>query len=76
MTTAYNEISISIATDLPSTEGFSIDKDNILNSTATDGWLMCDTWYTAPQLFALAGYQNPLIPSSCSFVNLTAVAVK
>lgn len=75
LTTAYNEISISIATDEPATPGFSLNSDNTLNSTASEGgWLVCDSWYQSPQLFALNGLDNGKLPSSCSRVELVSVA--
>lgn len=69
---AFNPISISIATDDDATPGFSIS-GNVLTTNATEGgWLVCDSWYQSPQLFAIE-YTNLTYPSSCSFVNLLTV---
>lgn len=73
MTIAYNPFQISIATVDQATTGFSLSSNNVLNLTGATGFIMCDDWYTSPQLFALAGYEDALLPSSCSNVELHAV---
>lgn len=73
LTIAYNPFEISIATEYPATTGFSLSSKNVLNLTASTGFLMCDTYYQSPQLFALAGYEGAEIPTSCSNVELEAV---
>lgn len=69
---AYNPISISIASD-DVTPGFSIDGSILKSSASEGGWLMCDSWYQSPQLFALNGPDNGPLPTSCSHVNLVTV---
>ncbi|KAJ5317441.1 hypothetical protein PENANT_c074G11108 [Penicillium antarcticum] len=54
------------------TDGFSID--NGLLQWSEDmgfgGWLVCDWFHNAPQLFYLYKYYDPIIPSSCSKVQV------
>lgn len=71
--TAYEPISISIASDDPVTTGYSLSSKNVLNLTSSTGFIMCDSYYTSPQLFALADYIGAEIPTSCSNVELIAV---
>lgn len=33
---------------------------------------VCDWWHSVPQLFTLAKYGTPVIPSSCAKVDLVA----
>ncbi|OJZ84264.1 hypothetical protein ASPFODRAFT_48267 [Aspergillus luchuensis CBS 106.47] len=35
------------------------------------GWLVCDWYHNAPQLFYIYRYEEPTIPESCSTVDLT-----
>lgn len=72
--TGFNELEISIATEVPQTEGYFVNGTGLQNAAAQDGWLACDWWYSAPQIFAVpAGYEGRALPSSCSKVNLIPV---
>lgn len=70
---AFNEISISIAGG-QATPGFSVNATGLQSDSAAGGWLACDWWYAAPQIFAANDYEGRAIPSSCSRVNLVAIA--
>ncbi|KAJ5794771.1 hypothetical protein N7457_001370 [Penicillium paradoxum] len=55
-------------------DGFSV-KDNEFQwseDSGFGGWLICDWYHNAPQLFYLYRYYEPKIPSSCSKVQLKA----
>ncbi|KAJ5196793.1 hypothetical protein N7449_007272 [Penicillium cf. viridicatum] len=54
--------------------GYSIKGDNFQwsESSGFGGWLVCDWYHNAPQLFYLNRYYTPTIPSSCSTVQLKA----
>lgn len=68
--TAFNEISISIASGLTPTDGFYINETGLQNNH-TDGWLACDWWYTRPQIFSITpGYATRVLPKTCSRVRL------
>ncbi|EPS34325.1 hypothetical protein POX_a00703 [Penicillium oxalicum] len=58
-------------------EGFSIDNGNFVFSEdyGFGGWLVCDWYHNAPQLFYLNRYYKPTIPSSCSTVQLKAISL-
>ncbi|RMJ24294.1 hypothetical protein PHISP_04835 [Aspergillus sp. HF37] len=52
-------------------EGFVIkDHQLVWSRDAFAGWLVCDWYHNAPQLFYLYSYMKPEIPSSCSTVDL------
>ncbi|KAH8703451.1 hypothetical protein BGW36DRAFT_369363 [Talaromyces proteolyticus] len=52
--------------------GFVVQNGNIVwNSTESTGWLACDWWHGAPQLFWSVAYENFTRPISCSTVSLT-----
>ncbi|PYI12012.1 hypothetical protein BO78DRAFT_392685 [Aspergillus sclerotiicarbonarius CBS 121057] len=55
-------------------QDFSISGTNLEWSEANGfgGWLVCDWYHNAPQLFYISSYYQPDIPSSCSKVDLTA----
>ncbi|PYH88257.1 hypothetical protein BO71DRAFT_391913 [Aspergillus ellipticus CBS 707.79] len=55
------------------TEGFSTDGSGLEGPEAYGfgGWLVCDWYHNAPQLFYIYRYYTPTIPSSCSRVDLT-----
>ncbi|RAO68278.1 uncharacterized protein BHQ10_004290 [Talaromyces amestolkiae] len=59
--------------------GFELENNNTLtwNSTEFGGWLACDWWHGAPQLFWLIAYEEGDIsyPSSCSEVDLIPAAI-
>ncbi|OOQ82308.1 hypothetical protein PEBR_39614 [Penicillium brasilianum] len=59
-------------------EGFSIENGNFVWSEANGfgGWLVCDWYHNAPQLFYLNRYYKPTIPSSCSKAQLKVVYTK
>ncbi|KAJ5689589.1 hypothetical protein N7462_003981 [Penicillium macrosclerotiorum] len=59
-------------------DGFSIKNGNFVWSEASGfgGWLVCDWYHNAPQLFYLNKYYTPVIPSSCSKVQLKPIYVK
>ncbi|KAF7719555.1 Uncharacterized protein PECH_005527 [Penicillium ucsense] len=59
------------------TEGFSIDKGNFVWSAdyGFGGWLVCDWYHNAPQLFYLNRYYQATIPSSCSKVQLKPISL-
>ncbi|CAI7576706.1 unnamed protein product [Penicillium glandicola] len=52
--------------------GYSIDGTTFQWSEASGfgGWLVCDWYHNAPQLFYLNRYYTPTIPSTCSKVQL------
>ncbi|PWY75535.1 hypothetical protein BO70DRAFT_364070 [Aspergillus heteromorphus CBS 117.55] len=54
--------------------GFSVNGTDFEWSAASGfgGWLVCDWYHNAPQLFYIYRYTQPTIPSSCSQVDLTA----
>ncbi|KAJ5105008.1 hypothetical protein NUU61_002355 [Penicillium alfredii] len=56
-------------------DGFSIKDGNFQWSTeySFGGWLVCDWFHNVPQLFYLNRYYKPVIPSSCSKVQLKPV---
>ncbi|KAJ5562571.1 hypothetical protein N7535_002982 [Penicillium sp. DV-2018c] len=56
------------------TEGFSLKGDDFVLSEEMSfgGWLVCDWFHNAPQLFYINRYYDPKIPSSCSKVQLAA----
>ncbi|KAJ5349981.1 hypothetical protein N7541_007708 [Penicillium brevicompactum] len=58
--------------------GFSVKGNNFQWSEASGfgGWLVCDWYHNAPQLFYLNRYYTPTIPSSCSKVQLKAEYIK
>lgn len=70
---AFYPIDISVAGIGP-TPGFFINSTGLQSNQTTGGWLACDWWYQAPQLFILNGVDNGPLPSSCSIVNLVPVA--
>ncbi|KAJ9205755.1 hypothetical protein DTO166G4_4630 [Paecilomyces variotii] len=54
------------------TSGFSINSSG-LEWNAEDGfggWLVCDWWHNAPQIFYLVEYYQPELPLSCNKVQL------
>ncbi|CAG8318732.1 unnamed protein product [Penicillium nalgiovense] len=55
-------------------EGYSIEGDNFQWSEQSGfgGWLVCDWYHNAPQLFYLNRYYTATIPSSCSKVQVKA----
>ncbi|OQE40352.1 hypothetical protein PENCOP_c006G08021 [Penicillium coprophilum] len=55
-------------------EGYSIKGNNFQWSEQNGfgGWLICDWFHNAPQLFYLNRYYEATIPSSCSKVQLKA----
>ncbi|CAG8217824.1 unnamed protein product [Penicillium salamii] len=59
-------------------EGFSVKGNNFQWSEASGfgGWLVCDWYHNAPQLFYLNRFYNATIPSSCSKVQLKADYIK
>ncbi|KAK5088155.1 hypothetical protein LTS08_004786 [Lithohypha guttulata] len=71
---AFNPISISIAS-AGSQEGYSTNGTGLQSTAAGGGWIACDWWFTAPQIFAVTGYRNTPLPTSCSKVNLILVPV-
>ncbi|OJJ46573.1 hypothetical protein ASPZODRAFT_132641 [Penicilliopsis zonata CBS 506.65] len=54
------------------TTGFSLNDTGVQWSEADGfgGWLVCDWWHGAPQLFWLYRFISPTLPSSCSTVDL------
>ncbi|KAJ5145939.1 uncharacterized protein N7515_000503 [Penicillium bovifimosum] len=55
-------------------DGFSLKGDDFVWSEEMGfgGWLVCDWFHNAPQLFYLYNYYDAKIPSSCSEVDLKA----
>ncbi|KAL5041666.1 hypothetical protein BDW71DRAFT_191430 [Aspergillus fruticulosus] len=53
-------------------EGFSINSTGLQWSTQKGfgGWLVCDWWHNAPQLFYIYRYYKAEYPTSCSKVKL------
>ncbi|KAL4943137.1 hypothetical protein BDV06DRAFT_190732 [Aspergillus oleicola] len=53
-------------------EGFSANSTGLQWSAENGfgGWLVCDWWHNAPQLFYTYRYYTPEYPSSCSEVKL------
>ncbi|EAW13414.1 uncharacterized protein ACLA_054610 [Aspergillus clavatus NRRL 1] len=53
-------------------EDFSINQDGLQWSEEKGfgGWLVCDWYHGAPQLFYIYRYYEPVIPSSCDAVKL------
>ncbi|KAE8355081.1 hypothetical protein BDV28DRAFT_129678 [Aspergillus coremiiformis] len=53
--------------------GFSINNGGLqwLEQHGFGGWLVCDWYHNAPQLFYLYKFLEPTIPSSCSKVQLS-----
>ncbi|CRG91240.1 hypothetical protein PISL3812_08288 [Talaromyces islandicus] len=52
--------------------GFVVENNHVVwNETEFSGWLACDWWHGAPQLFWTVAYENFTYPSSCSPVQLT-----
>jgi len=71
----WNPVTISIsATTSPGQEFFFNATGLQFNSTYS-GWLACDWWHGAPQLFQVDGYPYGPLPNSCSKVQLRPVAV-
>ncbi|KAJ5574036.1 uncharacterized protein N7459_008463 [Penicillium hispanicum] len=59
--------------------GFSITKKGEFvwsEANGFGGWLVCDWYHNGPQLFYLYKYYTPVIPSSCSKVELKPVYAK
>ncbi|GAD96503.1 conserved hypothetical protein [Paecilomyces variotii No. 5] len=54
------------------TSGFSINSTGLEWNTEDGfgGWLVCDWWHNAPQLFYLVEYYQAELPSSCDKVQL------
>ncbi|RMZ80320.1 hypothetical protein DV738_g2887, partial [Chaetothyriales sp. CBS 135597] len=76
----FNYVTISIAQSGPPQEGFFYNETGLHLNQSAGGWIVCDWWHGAPQLFDLARYQAAgsafgFIPTSCSKVNLLPVAV-
>jgi len=69
----FNPISISVANG-PATTGFFFNETGLQSNQSANGWLACDWWYEDPQIFAYNGFQYGPLPTSCSRVNLIAVA--
>ena len=67
-------MSISIASNNPVTEGYSVNATGLQNEQSPQGWLACDWWFTAPQIYAYNGYSTTPLPSSCSRVDLVPIA--
>ncbi|KAJ5463172.1 hypothetical protein N7475_008116 [Penicillium sp. IBT 31633x] len=59
-------------------DGFSVKDNNFQWSedNGFGGWLICDWFHNAPQLFYLYRYYEPKIPSTCSKVQLKAEYIK
>ncbi|KAJ5360146.1 hypothetical protein N7517_009337 [Penicillium concentricum] len=59
-------------------EGYSIKGNNFQWSEQNGfgGWLVCDWFHNAPQLFYLNRFYEATIPSSCSKVQLKAEYIK
>ncbi|KAJ6118845.1 hypothetical protein N7471_013465 [Penicillium samsonianum] len=58
--------------------GFSLKGNNFQWSEASGfgGWLVCDWYHNAPQLFYLNRYYDATIPNSCSKIQLKAEYIK
>ena len=71
---AFGTVTISIA-DGPDGTGFSFNETGLQwNYKPFNGWIACDWWHGVPQLFAQTGDLRGNLPSSCSRVDLYAVA--
>ncbi|RMZ74730.1 hypothetical protein DV737_g5798, partial [Chaetothyriales sp. CBS 132003] len=76
----FSYVTISIAESGPPQEGFFYNETGLHFNQSAGGWIVCDWWHGAPQLFDLvrdeaAGPAFGSIPTSCSKVNLVPVAV-
>ncbi|BDD58224.1 hypothetical protein MPDQ_002131 [Monascus purpureus] len=65
---AWELVEINAGAGVP---GFSINGSGLVwNGSGFGGWLVCDWYHNAAQLFWLNYYYSPVIPSSCSKANL------
>ncbi|RMZ86989.1 hypothetical protein DV736_g5789, partial [Chaetothyriales sp. CBS 134916] len=76
----FSYVTISIAEAGPPQEGFFYNETGLHFNQSAGGWIVCDWWHGAPQLFDLGQYDAAgpsfgFIPTSCSRVNLLPVAV-
>jgi len=71
---SFLAVTISVASESDSAGYFFNSTGLQWNSTEFIGWLACDWWHGAPQLFAELDYSTGDLPKSCSRVDLLPVA--
>ncbi|OKL62209.1 hypothetical protein UA08_02454 [Talaromyces atroroseus] len=71
---AWQFVTINVQT---AQSGFSVESNGTVafNGTEFGGWLACDWWHGAPQLFWKIEFDSVDIPSSCSSVTLVTQAI-